>query len=61
MLAPANRLFALALGAFLAATFSLGCTRTIGVPADEDDYMVESNNEAMEEEEDREAWTDINR
>jgi hypothetical protein len=45
----------------IAATFAnAGCVHTWGAP-EGDDYEVESNAEAMEEEEDEDAWGDANR
>jgi hypothetical protein len=56
-----NRWRALALCVLLGALFPLGCTRTLGAPTGDDAYEVESNAEAMEDEEEREAWEEINR
>ena len=41
--------------------FATGCVRTLGAPAGEDEYDAESNQEAMQDEEDEEAWRSINR
>jgi hypothetical protein len=38
-----------------------GCVRTLGAPTGEDEYDAESNQEAMQDEEDEEAWRDVNR
>jgi len=54
-----SMLFSVAL--LLSATITLGCTRTLGAPTGDDAYEVESNAEAMEDEEEREAWKSINR
>jgi hypothetical protein len=45
----------------LSATLAFGCTRTLGAPTGDAEYDVESNEEAMQDEEDREAWESINR
>ncbi len=45
----------------LSATVAIGCTRTLGAPTGDDEYDAESNQEAMQDEEDREAWESINR
>jgi hypothetical protein len=45
----------------LSATLALGCTRTLGAPTGDAEYDAESNEEAMQDEEDREAWESINR
>ena len=44
-----------------ALSLQMGCTRTLGAPEGDDAYEVESANEAMEEEEEEEAWKSINR
>jgi hypothetical protein len=45
----------------LSATLAFGCTRTLGAPTGDAEYDVESSEEAMQDEEDREAWESINR
>jgi len=44
----------------LAAPMISGCVRTLGAPP-EDDYDTESAGQAMEDEEEQEAWDDANR
>ena len=53
------RLLSIALA--LSTTVAFGCTRTLGAPTGDAEYEVESNEEAMQDEEDREAWESINR
>jgi hypothetical protein len=45
----------------LSATVAFGCTRTLGAPTGDAEYDAESNEAAMQDEEDREAWESINR
>jgi hypothetical protein len=45
----------------LCTGIALGCVRTLGAPAGDDEYDAESNQEAMQDEEDEEAWRSINR
>ena len=45
----------------LSAMVAFGCTRTLGAPKGDAEYDAESNEEAMQDEEDREAWESINR
>jgi hypothetical protein len=50
----------LSIALLLPAVILLGCARTLGAPTGDDEYDAESNAEAMEDEEDREAWESIN-
>jgi len=59
MIRTTARLLSIALT--LSAAVALGCTRTLGAPTGDDEYDAESNEEAMQDEEDREAWKSINR
>jgi hypothetical protein len=45
----------------LSATLAFGCTQTLGAPTGDVEYDAESNQEAVQDEEDREAWESINR
>ena len=45
----------------LCAGIALGCVRTLAAPEGDDEYDSESNQEAMQEEEDEEVWRSINR
>ena len=51
----------LSIALVLSVMVAWGCTRTLGAPAGDAEYDVESNEEAMQDEEDREAWESINR
>jgi hypothetical protein len=53
------RLLSIALA--LSTTLAFGCTRTLGAPTGDVEYEAESNQEAMQDEEDQEAWESINR
>jgi len=44
-----------------ALSTQLACARTLGAPEGDDAYEVESATEAMEDEEEEDAWRDINR
>jgi hypothetical protein len=44
-----------------ALSTQVACTTTLGAPEGDETYEVESATEAMEEEEEEDAWRDINR
>jgi len=54
-------LLLLFLGLFFVVLTQVACTATLGAPDGDDAYNAESVNEAMEEEEEEDAWREINR
>jgi hypothetical protein len=48
-------------GLIFALSTQVACTATLGAPEGDDAYEAESSAEAMEDEEEGDAWRDINR